>query len=74
VDTIPKSIIHYLVVQSQITVQNNLVSKLYKESLIDELLSESPEIVQRRKRTKLRLKQLKEAKAILDEVRSYNVE
>jgi len=74
VDTIPKAIIHYLVIQSQTTIQNSLVSKLYKESLIDELLSESPEIVQRRKRTKLRLKQLKEAKSILDEVRSYNVE
>eukprot|EP01129_Flabellula_baltica_P011241 TRINITY_DN4876_c0_g1_i1.p1 TRINITY_DN4876_c0_g1~~TRINITY_DN4876_c0_g1_i1.p1 ORF type:complete len:717 (+),score=179.00 TRINITY_DN4876_c0_g1_i1:14-2164(+) len=73
VDTIPKAIIHYLVNKSQTTIQNSLVAKLYKDTFIDELLSESPEIVQRRKRTKLRLKNLRQAKSILDEVRQYDV-
>ena len=72
VDTIPKAILHYLVNKSQSSIQNQLVARLYKEEYIDELLSESPEIVQRRKRTKIKLKKLRQAKSILDEVRQYD--
>eukprot|EP01130_Rhizamoeba_saxonica_P000539 TRINITY_DN10513_c0_g1_i1.p1 TRINITY_DN10513_c0_g1~~TRINITY_DN10513_c0_g1_i1.p1 ORF type:complete len:704 (-),score=146.87 TRINITY_DN10513_c0_g1_i1:48-2159(-) len=68
-DTIPKSIMHYLVNKSLQKIQNHLVSKLYKQDQIEELLSESPEITRRRKKLHQVLKRLKKAKEILSEVR-----
>jgi len=55
-DIIPKCIMFYLVNHSKQEIQNTIVTKLYKEEFLEELLSEAPEIVQRRKRIKLKLK------------------
>jgi len=68
-DIIPKCIMYYLVNHSKQEMQSNVVTKLYKEELLEELLSEAPEIVTRRKRIRLKLKTLKQAKEILNEVK-----
>jgi len=51
-DTVPKTIMHFLVNASKDNIQNELVSSLYKEELMDDLLSESPGIAARRKQCK----------------------
>jgi len=68
-DSVPKSIMHFLVNQSKDNVQNELVAHLYKEELFDELLEESPAIAQRRRECKQRLDVLRKAQSILNEVR-----
>jgi len=73
IDIIPKCIMFYLVNNSKQEIQNCIVTKLYKEEFLDELLSEAPEIVQRRKRIRLKLKQLKQAKDILNEVKEFEL-
>jgi replication fork clamp-binding protein CrfC len=72
-DTIPKCIMYYLVNNSKNEMQNTIVTKLYKEDLLDDLLSEAPEIVEKRKRTRMKLKRLKNAKDILTQVREFNI-
>jgi len=65
---------YHLVSNSKNEMQNTIVTRLYKEEYMDELLSESPEIVQRRKKTRLKLKRLKRAKDILNEVREFHID
>lgn len=60
-DTVPKSIMHFLVSDSKERIHNRLVQKLYKDELFDELLGESPEIAARRKATKEMVQMLKVA-------------
>jgi len=72
IDIIPKCIMYYLVNNSKQEIQNTIVTKLYKEEFLDELLSEAPEIMQRRKRTRIKLKALKQAKDILNEVKEFD--
>jgi len=72
-DTIPKCIMYYLVNNSKNEMQNTIVTKLYKEDLLDDLLSEAPEIVEKRKRTRMKLKRLKNAKDILTQVREFHI-
>jgi len=60
-DTVPKSIIHFLVNSSRDNLQNELVSHLYKDELFDELLEESPAIAQRRSACKTMLDILRRA-------------
>jgi replication fork clamp-binding protein CrfC len=73
IDIIPKCIMFYLVNNSKQEIQNTIVTKLYKEDFLDELLSESTEIIQRRKRTRTKLKALKQAKDILNEVKEFDI-
>ena len=68
-DTVPKSIMHFLVNQAMDTINHELVQALYKEDLFDELLSESPAIAQRRAACKSMLDVLNRARDILNEVR-----
>jgi len=72
-DIIPKCIMFYLVNHSKVEMQSNIVTKLYKEEFLDELLSETTEIVTRRKRIRLKLKTLKQAKEILNEVKDTHL-
>ena len=48
-DKVPKAIMHFLVNHVKDNLQSELVKHLYRTDEIDELLSESPEIAQRRK-------------------------
>eukprot|EP01089_Gocevia_fonbrunei_P012635 TRINITY_DN3040_c0_g3_i2.p1 TRINITY_DN3040_c0_g3~~TRINITY_DN3040_c0_g3_i2.p1 ORF type:complete len:287 (-),score=100.52 TRINITY_DN3040_c0_g3_i2:2-862(-) len=72
-DTVPKSIMHFLVNQAKDNIQNELVSQLYKEELFDELLEESPAIAQRRRACKQMLEVLRRAQIILGEVRDISL-
>lgn len=72
-DTVPKSIIHFLVNKSKEEIQNELVAALYKEELFDELLQESQVIAQRRDACKIMIDSLRKAHDILNEVRDFQV-
>jgi len=72
-DTVPKSIMHFLVNQAKDNIQNELVTHLYKEELFDELLEESPAVGQRRKACKQMLEVLRRAQGILAEVRDTSL-
>jgi len=72
-DTVPKSIMHFLVNKSKDCIQNELVSCLYKEELFDELLQESSVVAQRRESCKSMIDILRRAHEILNEVRDYQI-
>jgi dynamin 1-like protein len=60
-DLVPKSIMHLLVNHSRESIQNRLVSTLYKEEIFDELLQEDETISVERERCKAMLKMYKQA-------------
>jgi len=68
-DSVPKSIMHFLVNQAKDTIQNELVSHLYKEELFDLLLEESNMVAARRSACKNNLEILRKAQNVLNEVR-----
>jgi hypothetical protein len=72
-DTVPKSIMFYLVNDSKNRVQNELVEALYKENLFAELLEEGPQVASRRQACSKMLDVLKRAHVILNEVRDMSV-
>ena len=58
-DSVPKAIMHFLVTYVKDNLQSELVSSLYKADQIENLLSESEHIGQRRKEAAEMLKVLK---------------
>jgi len=72
-DTVPKSIMHFLVNKSKEMMQNELVSSLYREDLFEELLQESSLVQQRREQCKSMMDILRKAHEILNEVREFQV-
>ncbi|XP_060269188.1 dynamin-1-like protein isoform X9 [Ovis aries] len=48
-DSVPKAVMHFLVNHVKDTLQSELVGQLYKSSLLDDLLTESEDMAQRRK-------------------------
>lgn len=72
-DMVPKSIMHFLVNSSKEKVHNELVASLYREELIEDLLSENPSVAARRKECKQILDVLRKANEILNEVRDFAV-
>ena len=60
-DTVPKSIMYYLVNDSKNRIQNELVAALYKEDLFSELLEEGPQVANKRQRCQKLLEVLKRA-------------
>jgi len=71
-DSVPKTIMHFLVNTSKENMQNRLVQDLYKEDRLEDLLEENPEIAQRRKRCKQMLDALVKANAVLMELRDFD--
>eukprot|EP01129_Flabellula_baltica_P012964 TRINITY_DN5946_c0_g1_i1.p1 TRINITY_DN5946_c0_g1~~TRINITY_DN5946_c0_g1_i1.p1 ORF type:complete len:715 (+),score=175.37 TRINITY_DN5946_c0_g1_i1:355-2499(+) len=67
-DRVPKTIMHFLVNRSKAEMQNELVTNLYKDEIIDELLEENSQIAQERKRIRERVKILTETQKILSEL------
>lgn len=67
-DQIPKAIMCLLVNYSKDSVQNRLVSKLYKEELFDELLLEDEGLAQEREKCAKLLQTYKEASKIINDV------
>jgi len=72
-DTVPKSIMYYLVNDSKNRIQNELVAALYKEELFSELLEEGPQVASKRQHCQKMLDVLKKAHRILNEVRDFSV-
>ncbi|KAF4538339.1 Dnm1 protein [Lasiodiplodia theobromae] len=68
-DQVPKAVMHLLVNFSKDSVQNRLVSELYKETLFEELLYEDDAIKSEREKCEKMLKMYKEAAAIIGEIR-----
>ena len=71
-DTVPKSVMHFLVNTSKENIQNELVRCLYKEDLFDLLLDESPITAQRRRNCRQMLEALQHANEVLNEVRDIH--
>jgi len=72
IDSVPKTIMYFLVNHVKDELQNELVSELYREAEIGNLMREADDIAQRR-RTCVEMKELLEkALEIVNEVRDYN--
>ena len=72
-DSVPKSIMHFLVNYVKDNLQSELVSSLYKQEEIASLLSESEHIGQRRKEAAEMLDALQKASQIISEIREIHV-
>uniref|UniRef100_A0A8C0BPV7 Dynamin-1-like protein n=1 Tax=Buteo japonicus TaxID=224669 RepID=A0A8C0BPV7_9AVES len=62
-DSVPKAVMHFLVNHVKDTLQSELVGQLYKSLLLDDLLTESEDMAQRRKEAADMLKVLKRSGA-----------
>lgn len=67
-DQVPKAIMCLLVNYTKDSVQNQLVQKLYKESLFDELLYEDETLIQEREKCEKVLQTYKDAAKIISDV------
>uniref|UniRef100_A0A6A7FUA8 dynamin GTPase n=1 Tax=Hirondellea gigas TaxID=1518452 RepID=A0A6A7FUA8_9CRUS len=72
-DKVPKAVMHFLVNYVKDNLQSELVKHLYRQDQIDDLLSESPEIAQRRKEAAQMLKALQNANVIIGEIRETHM-
>ncbi|KAK6057139.1 dynamin GTPase effector domain protein, partial [Cooperia oncophora] len=68
-DSVPKAIMHFLVNYVRDNLQSELVRQLYKQDLLEDLLSETEDMAQRRKETLETMKALNQASLIISEVR-----
>ena len=71
-DLVPKTIMHFLVNNFKDTLQNELVSQLYREGIMTELMRETEDIASRRKAGKQMKELLQRALEIVNEVRDFN--
>ncbi|OXB58441.1 hypothetical protein ASZ78_012879 [Callipepla squamata] len=62
-DSVPKAVMHFLVNHVKDTLQSELVGQLYKSLLLDDLLTESEDMAQRRKEAADMLKVLKKERS-----------
>ncbi|PWN31972.1 uncharacterized protein FA14DRAFT_174844 [Meira miltonrushii] len=67
-DLVPKAVMHLLVDNCRETIQNRLVSTLFKDSLFDTLLEEDPALTGERKRVASLLDAYRKAFEVLSEV------
>ncbi|CCH43129.1 hypothetical protein BN7_2676 [Wickerhamomyces ciferrii] len=67
-DQVPKAVMCLLVNHSKETVQNRLVTKLYKDSLFDELLLEDADLALEREKCSKLLETYREASTIISDV------
>lgn len=68
-DSVPKSIMHFLVNDAKDNLQSELVASLYKTSQNEEVLDESPLIATRRREAAEMLEALQKASQIISEIR-----
>ncbi|GMH57669.1 hypothetical protein TrST_g2335 [Triparma strigata] len=71
-DMVPKTIMYFLVNHSKDSIQNELVSELYKENEIADLLRETDDVAQRRRTCAEMRGLLGRALEIVNEVRDFN--
>ncbi len=72
-DSVPKSIMFFLVNKSKSNLQSELVRNLYKDELFEELLKENDEIASKRKATQKMLAVLQRAQEIINEIRDLKM-
>ncbi|XP_051464964.1 dynamin-1-like protein isoform X4 [Apus apus] len=72
-DSVPKAVMHFLVNHVKDTLQSELVGQLYKSLLLDDLLTESEDMAQRRKEAADMLKALQRASQIIAEIRETHL-
>lgn len=72
IDMVPKTIMYFLVNHTRDTMQNDLVSELYRDDEIGHLLKEADDIAQRRQCCTEMKDLLNAALEIVNEVRDYN--
>ena len=71
-DAVPKTIMNFLVNKAKNSIHTELVSIIYKESKIHELLAEPEDIQEKRKRCKELLRSLERANLIISELRNIS--
>eukprot|EP01103_Thecamoeba_quadrilineata_P012017 TRINITY_DN299_c0_g1_i2.p1 TRINITY_DN299_c0_g1~~TRINITY_DN299_c0_g1_i2.p1 ORF type:complete len:651 (-),score=133.95 TRINITY_DN299_c0_g1_i2:332-2284(-) len=71
-DMVPKSIMFFLVNATMEQMQNELVKNLYKDDLLDTLLSESPDTADKKHDCHARLDLYQKATKILNEIQDFN--
>ncbi|OCT86067.1 hypothetical protein XELAEV_18019761mg [Xenopus laevis] len=72
-DSVPKAVMHFLVNHVKDTLQSELVGQLYKSLLLEDLLTESEDIAQRRNEAADMLKALQRASQIIAEIRETHL-
>lgn len=71
-DLVPKTIMHFLVIAFKEGLQNSLVSQLYKDSMVAELMQENEDVAAKRKQMHEMRELLQHALEIVNEVRDFN--
>ncbi|AFZ79026.1 Dynamin central region domain containing protein [Theileria equi strain WA] len=72
-DAVPKCIMHFMVNKATESLQQELISKLYKRELYDELMAESKHVIERREKCLHVVKCLKEALVDITELSEYKI-
>jgi len=71
-DMVPKTIMHFLVNTFKENLQNELVSELYKENIMTDLMRETEDVATRRKTCREMKDLLRRGLEIVNEVRDFN--
>jgi dynamin 1-like protein len=69
IDSVPKATMHFLVNHTVEQLPTKLVTELYREDLIDELLKEDEDVVKQRMRCKAALEAYRQAATLLSQVK-----
>ncbi|XP_074488464.1 dynamin-1-like protein isoform X2 [Sebastes fasciatus] len=72
-DSVPKAVMHFLVNHVKDCLQSELVGQLYKAGLLDDLLTESEDMAQRRNEAADMLKALQRASQVIAEIRETHM-
>jgi dynamin 1-like protein len=72
-DSVPKSIMHFLVNEVKDNLQSELVASLYKTNGHNDVLEESPHIATRRREAAEMLEALQKASLIISEIRETSL-
>ncbi|XP_057692349.1 dynamin-1-like protein isoform X1 [Corythoichthys intestinalis] len=72
-DSVPKAVMHFLVNHVKDCLQSELVGQLYKSVLLDDLLTESEDMAQRRNEAADMLKALQKASQVIAEIRETHL-
>uniref|UniRef100_A0A3Q2P7L4 Dynamin-1-like protein n=1 Tax=Fundulus heteroclitus TaxID=8078 RepID=A0A3Q2P7L4_FUNHE len=72
-DSVPKAVMHFLVNHVKDSLQSELVGQLYKSGLLNELLTESEDMAQRRKEAADMLQALQRASQVIAEIRETHL-
>ncbi|XP_054885092.1 dynamin-1-like protein isoform X2 [Poeciliopsis prolifica] len=72
-DSVPKAVMHFLVNHVKDCLQSELVGQLYKTTLLNDLLTESEDMAQRRNEAADMLKALQKASQVIAEIRETHM-